>query len=672
MKSVENITKQLERHRNDRPNNSGFIDDLIKGRDWMYNIVTKYEKDKIINISDSKDADGFGSQIIIHKGLECILDFLGNQFVEVESDRLGRFSKDETNPEHIKNIVEIMGKGKYIISDLATLRPEDANKHLDDLLFVDHHPNKTGFSDRFVTVNPQEHDINGAKELSSAMNATLMINILYDKLEEEYGNDKQNKKGLIKLREQLNYLSIFGLAGSKADQQDDRGLNKILYDYLRLNNLIEKTDSPFYGHNTKEAAKVWAQSNPFYNFRYSVPNSKMELNRIISRTGLNPSKNRDSLISKIFNEFRWAFVSNGITGTSNQFSHNTYENINIPYLEGLDTKKIKKLNELVKELTGQELVKECNIEETGERTISALAPFKESNYNHFTDNISEMPPRIELAKQYLNNMDFDGEEVIANQVGLVEKLKQLFSDNLKAFGNPKDLEFSLNKLKKGQYLSKSVLPMVDTSIAEIANMMTSMSKQDCGPIMLEAIDEVLDNSYTSKISSGKSKILIVYEKNELYKYMVYEGMGVVSNTLINGEITIDIEYGIRKNQNIKLGENMYYSNFDFLSQAMGPQMDIRKMNGVCAGIACNTNLLPGGNVMFFTGVTYDETINNEKQEWIKISGRATESPQFDEAKINQLMFEFDGGGHRTAAACSIPQEKLPEFLEKARTFDYFA
>ncbi|MCA9459990.1 MAG: hypothetical protein KC550_05575, partial [Nanoarchaeota archaeon] len=657
MKSVHNITELLEKHRNDRPNNSEFIDNLHKGKDWMYNIITKYKKDKIINISDSKDADGFGSQIIIHKGLECILNFLGNQFVEIESERLGRFSKDETNPEHLKNIVEIMGKDKYIICDLATLRPEDANKHLDELLFIDHHPNKTGFDKKFITVNPQEHNINGAKELSSAMNATLMINMLYDKIEEEYSKNKTNRSGLNKLREQLNYLSIFGLAGSKADMQDDKGLNSVLYDYLRLNGLIEKTDSPFYGHSTKEAAKVWAQSTPFYNFRYEIPQNQAELNKFFAKTNLKPSKNREQIIHKIFNKYRCAFIFSSFHN-ERHINNKSFDNsVNVKYLETLSENEIKELNQLVKDLVGQELVTINSSNQTNKPEIIPTSPFIPSSFQNFTDNITSMKKRVELAKQYLHNLGFEGEEVPKTQVGLTEKLKSLFIDNITAFGKPESLEFSLSQLKKGQYLSTCQMPFVDVSIAEIANLMTAMSKQDYGPLMLDAIQEVLDDEYTSNISKGKSEITKVFERYALYKYAVYNGMEAMSSDLLsrNKLEVLNRNSNHNSSNNTNTNTNIFYSNLDYLKNAMGEsKIDLRKMNGVFAGLACNTNLLPGGDTIFFTGVTYDEIINNEKQEWVKISGRATECPELENAQINRLMAEFDGGGHRTAAACSIP------------------
>ncbi len=660
MNSSENLTKRVEKFSND-PKYSKFIEDLKKGRDWMYDIVMNYSEDKINIVTDSKDADGFGSQIILHKGLECILDFLGNYEVKIESTRIGRFSKNKDDPENLQILKEKMGHGKWIIADLATLDPDEANRTLEEMLFTDHHPHRKGFDKRFVTVNPDEHEIPGAKELSSAMNATLMINMLYDKIESDfkYTPDKKIRKKLNELREQLDYLSMFGISGSKADQQDDIGLNKPLYDYLSNRGLIEWIDSPFYGHTTKAAAKVWAQSTPFYNMKYEVP-TKEDLNRIFTSTGLNLSKDRGKLIDELYDKFRWAFVYKKVE-TDDIENISKVKEINVPYLESLSIEEITELNELTTQLAGVNVVDYNPSSKNELEEIKVNEPFEESSFSNFIDNISDMDGRIRIANRNLSRMKYNGEEHINLQKGLVDKLKEEFRDNVIAFGDKEDLEFSLGKLKKGQYVCKSDLPMVDTSIAEIANKMTAMSKQDCGPLMLEAIDEVLDNTYTKKISLGRSKITQVDERHGLYRYMVAVGMEAVSKELVH-----------RNEERFKkLKKDISFCDLTFMKPIVGEVVDLKKMNGVYAGLACETRLVPGGKGIFFTGVQETEIINGKEKKIIKISGRATDSPKYENAHINSLMMEYDGGGHRTAAACVIPFEKLEEFLARAKTFDYF-
>jgi hypothetical protein len=98
------------------------------------------------------------------------------------------------------------------------------------------------------------------------------------------------------------------------------------------------------------------------------------------------------------------------------------------------------------------------------------------------------------------------------------------------------------------------------------------------------------------------------------------------------------------------------------------EIDLRQMNGVFAGIACETNLLPSGKAIFLTGTTYSE----DGKGFGKISGRATGSVRYDNIRIDKFMSYYGGGGHKAAAAVNtLPIKKLDDFIESIGKFDFY-
>lgn len=638
-------SKSLEVILQGYPKYESFSTRIDLAANWIYSILMDYKKEENINIiSHLADADGFGAQIVFDKGLNRILSFLGNVTKKVQSERIMGFSKDKKSVENLSNLREILGEGKYIITDLATLNPQEANKVLRDLLFIDHHPLKEGFDERFVVVNPHQEGINGSSELSASMVSTFVINRVYEMIEGDFGKDKKVKSGLNKLREELDYISLFGLAGSKADMQEDTGLNKAMYEYLQGRGLIKWVDCPFYGYSTKDAMKVWGQANPMFNFKYMVVDAKY-LNKAFARTFPNISGDRERLANSLYQDFRWAF-SREEEGLG----------INLHYLNDLSDEKIGELNSQVEMLVGEKVV-EISYED-GKRSLVVGGSFKESVFE-VTDDVHKMESRVNIAQNLISDWGYEPEMPLSMQRGLSEKLKGMFADSFIAFSEREDLDYSLSLLKKGQYVSRLEKELVKDSIAEIANMMTSMSKLECGDIFMGAIDEVLDGVHDEGIKVGKSKISQVYEMHKKYKKYLYQSMRSLEDKLLTRD-------GL-----VVLGEDSYFMNVDFLKQCFEGDIELSKMNGVCGGIACNTKLLPSGKGILYTGTTFKGMYDERETQLVKISGRATQLPRYEGVKINALMNVYGGGGHNNAAACVIPLERLGDFIESASKFDLY-
>jgi hypothetical protein len=154
---------------------------------------------------------------------------------------------------------------------------------------------------------------------------------------------------------------------------------------------------------------------------------------------------------------------------------------------------------------------------------------------------------------------------------------------------------------------------------------------------------------------GTSKVGEVYKKHAEYKLSVYKCMRDLEKMIISRSWLVTYH------------DQYHFMMVDFLRSQL-ENIDPRKMNGVCGGIACNTRILPGGKAVFFTGVTYD---NEDGDKMIKISGRTTTSPKFEGIKINSFMENFGGGGHNNAAACNIKYDDMNEFIEAMGKFDFY-
>ena len=83
MKSVETLTDLIENY-SENPKYSRFIEDLKKGRDWLYDIVMDYSGERVNIVGDSKDGDGFGFQITAEDIKTIILEKQSEELSEAD------------------------------------------------------------------------------------------------------------------------------------------------------------------------------------------------------------------------------------------------------------------------------------------------------------------------------------------------------------------------------------------------------------------------------------------------------------------------------------------------------------------------------------------------------------------------------------------------------------
>lgn len=655
-KMLDNRVKELNENRY-----NNYFADMLKGADWIFDgIENRWHGQTPYLITDLKDADGLATQTVFKKGLEQILEFVG-VFAEIDSHRIGRFAKElkhNNELEHLPTICELENGRDIIIGDLGSLEPVMANGHVPNLLNVDHHGPKNGFDKHFVNINPNNHGIDGGRELSTAMQATMLVNIVYDMLEAEYGNsaDVNTRKNLNKLRKNLDLISLIGLAGASADMQQKEGLNSVLFDYLEDSSrkVIKKYDSPFYGINSKEAKKVWAQSDPVFNFKYFVPD-RDELSKVFNKEFHNLSTRENSNFENLYDKYRLAFTTENLKKNSDNNPR-----INIAYVNTLNNAELNELDNLVRELTGERLFEDNN---NGDLIVSSR--FAVSEFEDFTDNLIKNEEKISIATELLRNAkgdenknSFDPEGSIAQQPGLSKYMVSKFQDSIIAFSEPSERDYYLAKLRRKQYVSTYDLDIVGTSVAELANSMTALSKLGHGDVFLKAIDEILDLRESSPRQLGRANIDMVLEHSFIYRLSVYNGMEALTDKLSNPKAIS------------RLGNKdsrIVYCDMSFLKGVISENINLERVNGVFLGIAANSQIFPGGKVISFGGVPTE--FDDEK--YIKISGRVTDSNEYLGINLRSLMEKYGGGGHKQAAACVIPENRLEDFLYAAQRHNYF-
>lgn len=659
MSSSNSFSTRLNRRAQELGNDYiSYLDDLNKGSNWIFDRVNNsWWSDTPYVITDSKDADGLAAQVVFKKGLEQILEFFGNH-AKIDSHRIGRFTKELEEGgelEHLPTVLELEPEKDFIISDLGSLESEMANGYVSDLLFVDHHGVRSGFDEHFVTINPNKHQIDGGRELSSAMQATMLLNMVYDRIEAENSSngDERIKSNLNKLRDRLDLISLIGLAGASADMQKEEGLNSVLFEYLEDRRIIEKYNSPFYGINSKSANKVMAQSDPVFNFKYFVPDRE-ELEGVFNKEFHSLNRSDKSKLSELYDKFRWVFTTENLKKGSS-----SSPKVNMVYLNSLSNDEVSELNSLVSSLTGNNLV---------EHTSGGLAlttRFGESKFEGFTDNLVSNEKKIPIATDILKNAkvkgkkrSFDPDGSIGKQSELSDYLVSKFEDSVIAFGDVTERDYNLAKLRREQYVSTYALDIIGTSVAELANSMTALSKLGYGDVFLDAIEELIDLGENSPKSLGKTNIDRVLEEHHKYRLSVYNGMTAFTEKLSDSKVIQRIG-----NQSSRL----VYCDMSFLEGEIAAEMPLEKVNGVFLGIAANTQILPGGKVIAFGGVPVE--INGK--EYVKISGRATDCSEYIDINIRSLMEKYGGGGHKQAAACVIPQNKLDDFLSDVEYHNFY-
>ena len=617
-----------------------FVNSLRSMSDIYLNSFLNYEEPTSINlVTHLADADGLSSLILLLKGSESIRTLIGNAMITFNSKRVMEIEAGFEN-DSINDLYTLFGDGLWLFADLPTLIYEDT-KILGRTLVLDHHPIKTDTANCKV-LNPCQYGIDGSKELSSSIISTYFMFTGLEKLRKMIDVPKSRFK---KLERDFDYYAVLGIAGGNADQQTDEGANKPIFDYLRSKNLIDKVDVPFFGYFTKPLEKVLSESTIPFNLKYKVA-SPSQIRYLFSKyvDGLNGTE-----VDGIIKEFQKLFCSKSI-GKGNS----PLIGINEQYLNSLSPTKEERLKKM--------LQSSLNI------TLEEMQESFPIVFNDFCDDFKKSEERINSAGRVLKRItDFTKiSDVKANKITLsdlskkqLEELINIYEENLEAFADPSYLPKYLSELRTSQYICTNDNSFLQNSISldELANSLTSLSKMGCGGDLLNAIDVELGN--TTIFSKGAKDLIIgrVKEAISTYHVSVFKGMRVIEKRIL--ESSDDFK---------KIADGKYFLELDFVDSEIGSMLNLRVMTGVFGGIIASNRYLPGNYGLIFTSCKLP---NGD----YKVSGRINPSLG-QKVDIGYFMASLrnlglgKGGGHKEAAACIVPKNKLDFFFECVRKFDF--
>lgn len=678
------------------PDYTDLVSDIKDAAKRLYSSVVEYSDEKINVVSHLADADGFGCQIILHKGLELMLDSVWNGNTQVDSHRIMSFSQDPESKDSAEGVKSKMGEGLYVISDLATLKPEEAQKHFGEGVIIDHHM-PADFGPNFINANPSNHGFDGGAEVSASVGSALVMHYLFDMIEDyhqtvtipDLGDDREAVRNVGKQiksqRETLDFLTIFALAGSKADMQEDTGLNKALYDYMTERGVLEKIHYPHFGYSTKDMEKVVAQSSIPLNLKYTFATHKDITGMFAQKFGVHTFKERKDYNNTDLDDF--------LTDYKHLFVRE-YDDmdgsllVNRASLNSMTASELEDFDLAFSRLAGAsffeiEYDEGSNVPQVNIRTDrEGDFYFGETDEDCFSeDDIKKGDNRITAAKHLLRargldpekafskqSEGLDGEEFLESQEDFRKQVHFLYADNIKAFCPPELREFYLKKLDQDQYFMTAKEGIVaDRTIAELANMMTAMSKLEKGDEFMSILNYEVAGDLSSRHQSELESIKGFHNH---YRLCVFLGMSQMENTILYD--------GSKKPEDRvckKLLPNAFYMNIPEIDESKFT-IDMRKMNGVLGGLAANVRLLPNNPSVLFTGHEYEGMYNGEKTSLIKISGRYPEHPMFYDPEstdyvdihLGELMTPFGGGGHKGAAACVIRADEADHFMSQAKKY----
>ena len=634
---------------------------IVPTVDKLEDLVYVYDKDKpLVILSHLADADGFGAEITLKFGLERIIKFLGDGR-DVVSHRVMSFNSDSKHEDSIQALREAFGDADYVVADSPTLDPDIAAEVLGDGVIMDHHPNRKKFNSNFTVCNPHEVGLDGGPELSASMQSVIAIEMLYSRIERsalggarDKKDEKKIKENLSKLKEDLDYISAFGICGSRADMQEDVGMNKVVYDYFGnmhikgKSKFLNKIDTSFFGYATKDLAKIVSQSNPVFNLKYRI-STKREMRQFITQNFGNVSSSVEVAANEIISKYRFAFIR-GYEDKRGNLA------LNMPYINLMSQEEIDGLNGIFLKLVGSEVVEKVADKNENEY-LKATEKFRESSFEHHSDDLKVNSERVASASEYLVSQGIPDPTIkLSERPDLIGRIHKSFKDNVTAFGDPYEREWAFDLLNKKQYrfdLEKALIR--ELTVAEGANFMTAMSKQRVGEKFMRVIaSEIYGKDGLDKAGEVElEEVLALYND---YKKTVWQLMTSLQDEIICGENLIEV------------APRTYFLNVDFLRDDLEGDIALETMNGVVAGIAANVGLLPSKQAVFFTGCTVGSGVDAR----YKISGRATQGPYFEGIKINKFMNRFDGGGHDSAAACSIPISEMNNFINTLGEHDLYS
>ncbi len=215
------------------------------------------------------DADGASCEIMWHKFLTNYQQLTGKPedfFIEAKMRLTTKPGEDNIN-RMIRYYMDSTLRPGLIFADLGAGNSRDIASVVGDnyALIIDHHlPDAKTRNPRQLI--PAQHGIDGGKELSGSVGSYKVQKTILDRLKKDV--TKENKKFINEL---IDQLAMYALIGATADQQEDIGENKKIFDDLtnrKGSNSLEKIMTPFYGYNTKPLNKVLAENSVPINTRY--------------------------------------------------------------------------------------------------------------------------------------------------------------------------------------------------------------------------------------------------------------------------------------------------------------------------------------------------------------------------------------------------------------------
>lgn len=676
------------------PDYTDLISNIKDAAKRLYSSVVEYSDEKINVVSHLADADGFGCQIMLHNGLELMLDSVWNGHTKVASDRIMSFVSDQESEDSATGVREKMGEGFYVISDLATLKPEHAQAIFGKGIIIDHHM-PADFGEGFINANPSNHGFDGGNEVSASVGSALVMHYLFDLIEDYHNNvtipkhadDRQAirnvRKQIKQQRDALDYLTVFALAGSKADMQEDTGLNKAVYDYMIDRGVLEKVDFPHFGYSSKDLEKVLAQGSIPLNLKYHIASAKDITGMFAHQFGIHKFKERkdyhDTKLEDFLDDYKSLFVREFDSEDKSLL-------INRAKLNSMTAGEVEDFDARFVEIAGRSFL---DIVYDDENRMSVYVKtdrqgksyFAETDEDCFNDDLKEGDKRITSAKLLLRNLEIDPELPFAHQAGdlsgeeaeevfadIKHKIDRLYRENIEAFCPEELRSFYLEKLDRDQYfITKKEGILAGQTIAELANMMTAMSKLEHGPDFMEVVNYEMAGNYGPE---HMTKLEAVRDFHNQYKGCVYTGMSSMERWILQDS---------SKKPQDRICKEITPSGFYMEMPEIEEdnfQIDMRKMNGVLGGLAANVRLLPKNPAIFFTACEFEGMVDGEKQKLLKVSGRYQEHPMFYDPEfhdykdihLGEFMSQFGGGGHKGAAACVIKADEGEYFMMQAKKY----
>ena len=564
-----------------------FLQDVDRTATSLLEMLLNYEASQHIHVvSHRADADGLAAEVVLGLGLRTIADALGSPCV-VTSERAMEYG----------DVVHVPGR-HYVYADLPTT-PADCGGSI-----IDHHPS-TAFPG---ALNPWNHGIDGESECSGGVSAAFVLRSIGKQLEIEG------------LQRSIDYLTIIGLAGGQADQQGPHGMNAALYKDLEIRRALQRIDFPLYGYHLNSAAHVLAESSIPLNCRFDVASRSQGLRFLNS---LGPIRDHNAA-ERFLHRFGLLFCADGKGNVG----------LNRQYWETLSESERTAAADAVHTTTGSSW------------------PPEDAMFADYWDDESFHDARVTACAQRLRGWDVDPEAYMYSlkpkvRSGIIEEYRR----NVQAFADPRVRDGALAELAEEQYCIMHPNHQVvgHWSVAELANLMTALSKRGKGELFLDACAyELADRGRRDDILYEQTKTRI-RDEHRNHRTAVYEGMRHVES-MVAGE------------RFHRINDDAIYIDLDNLQDCCP---DLSVMTGIYAQLSFPH--MPRRYGIISTGCRI-----GDGRRKVSLRSRFPDDRPVDLGAFCQDLVAsgvaYSGGGHKEAASCRLPTAALPKFLEALESY----